>query len=174
MLLLTCIDRSMNKNDVLEILDYMFEFIFSESNLGNEFSIDDSVIKNYLADAGFEATNIDQALDYLIASSTSEFGEEPQNFLPQSQQSLRMFSVDEINKMTKQGCALLLFLEINNTLHPQTREIIIDHAMNTHYDYDFKEFMWLTQLAVLNQDNENLRALLLETDYELEQSSAKH
>jgi uncharacterized protein Smg (DUF494 family) len=162
----------MNKNDVLEILDYMFEFIFSH-NIGDGLEIDDSAIKNYLTDAGFEAGNVDEALEYLINSGDYAI-ENPQNISQQSTASIRFFSPDEIDKMTKQGCALLSFLEINHTLSPQVREIIIDHAMSTHYDYEFDEFLWLTQCAILNQDSEDLRETLFGCDYELEKASAKH
>ena len=162
----------MNKNDVLEILDYMFEFIFSDNSLVNGGTLDDVVLKNYLVDAGFEGDNVDKALEFLV--SGQEQTNTPTTVSEQSPRGIRYFNTEEVEKMTKKGCALLVYLEINHTITPETREIIIDHVMSVHYNYSFDEFLWVAQFAALNQDNENLRELLLGIDYDSAQSIPKH
>lgn len=153
----------MKKNDVFGILDYMFEFLFSTTNFGEESEINDKEIKSYLSNAGFDNENIENALSYL--SNIAVQSESKEHINAPSTNSFRIYSDSEQQKLCTKSLNLLITLEHNKKLTAQNRELIIDQIMSLPYKSSFAEFRWLAITVIMNADNKDLEQLINDADY---------
>jgi Smg protein len=85
---------------------------------------DPEALSRKLSAAGFEAEDIDRALDWLSAFDTLM----PEAPLPAST-GMRVFSREEQNRIDPDGLSFLLFLESASLLAPEAREWVLDRAL---------------------------------------------
>ena len=52
-------------NNILDVLTYMFDYLFEEAEQDSSHEIDDMELKAHLSDAGFDTNRIDKALSWL-------------------------------------------------------------------------------------------------------------
>ena len=49
-------------HNILDVLTYMFDYLFEEAEQDSSHEIDDTALKAHLSDAGFETVRIEKAL----------------------------------------------------------------------------------------------------------------
>ncbi|VVM21735.1 Protein of unknown function Smg [uncultured Gammaproteobacteria bacterium] len=64
----------MTNNNILDVLTYMFDYLFEVAEQDASQEIDDTALKAHLSDAGFEVTRIDKALSWLENIATLQWG----------------------------------------------------------------------------------------------------
>jgi len=61
-------------HNILDVLTYMFDYLFEEAEQDNAHEINDSELKAHLSDAGFDVVGIDKALSWLENIATLQDG----------------------------------------------------------------------------------------------------
>ena len=163
----------MKKTEVLEILDYMFEFLFANTQPGSTTEIDDITIKNYLSDAGFEQTNIDKALKYLNDMTGTDIKLEEIK-TKQKSNGMRIYNKSEQEKLGIKGCGLLFYLEHSKKLSASSRELIIEQIYDLPYECSFEELLWIAQSININANHKDIAGIANEIDYDNDKFSIRH
>lgn len=52
-------------NNILDVLTYMFDYLFEEAGQDSTYEIDDTELKAPLSDIGFDTMRLDKALSWL-------------------------------------------------------------------------------------------------------------
>ena len=79
-----------------------------------------------LSQAGFEHSDISEALHWLAGVRTPQTGIKP---LPDSRVSFRAYAPRELAKLDAECRGFLLTLEASGILSPQTRELVIERSL---------------------------------------------
>jgi len=104
---------------MIDILVYLFENYHDfSSHPGNE------ALARKLGAVGFEKQDISNALDWL-----SELKNVPVEPLACSSDSIRIFSIEELNKLGAESYRFMVFLESASLITAAQREVIIDRVM---------------------------------------------
>ena len=61
-------------HNILDVLTYMFDYLFEEAEHDSSNEIDDTTLKAHLSDAGFEPIRIEKALSWLENIATLQDG----------------------------------------------------------------------------------------------------
>lgn len=149
-----------------------------ENYLGNEENIETTAIPDHAADdllkAGFEQAEIARAINWfdgltIIKNQVTS----PNNQL--SLKATRVFTIDEINKISLKARSYLLSLEQAGIIDGHTREMIIDRVMALEESIDIAEVKWVTLMALFSQADKKDQLKLMEDIILLhEQSGLKH
>lgn len=160
----------MEKTEAIEILDYMFEFLFSSAQEGAQTEIDDNVVKKYLSDAGFDSSQIENAIDYLqnMASEVSM-----QSF-DNTSNGLRIYSLEEKTKLGTTALGVLTYLDNRKSITPVLRESIIEQLTTLPYQCELDELLWIIESAALNIDKQDLPEILSSSNYESDKEGTRH
>jgi Smg protein len=135
----------MNEN-VVDILIYLYENYMDGEQAPPS---DQHELRDELIQAGFPAGEIDKAFDWLdelANSDQSQHGETNQSH------SLRVFTDEETARLDLDSRGLLLFLEQNDILTVNARELVIDRALalDTAIITE-EELKWIILLVLMNQ-----------------------
>ncbi|GAB4167476.1 MAG: DUF494 family protein [Wenzhouxiangellaceae bacterium] len=134
------------KENVLDLLMYLFEnYIYDEPD--REPDRDD--LQASLEQAGFTASEIARAFEWLD-------GLEVQRRLPEFQgqvpDSVRMFSDQEMERISTQARGFLLYLQNSGVLDAARREQILDRLMALDQDQiDLEDLKWVVLMVLFNQ-----------------------
>jgi Smg protein len=160
----------MEKIEAIEILDYMFEFLFTSAKEGMETEIDDSIVKKHLTDAGFESSQIESALEYLqgMANEISVQTFDKEN------DGLRIYSEEEKQKLGVNALGVLTYLDSNKSINATMREMIVEQVMSLPYECETEELMWIIESAALNLDSQSLPVELGDSDYQGDKDGTRH
>ncbi len=145
------------KQDVFEILIYLFEnYMYDEGELEQ----DRDSLQQELMDAGFQRTEIGKAFDWLEALSIAG-GE---GNLPNApQQSFRIYSDRENEKLDAECRGFILFLEQMGVLDHATREMVIDRVMALESDeVDLDQLKWVILMVLFNQPGQEAAVAWME------------
>ena len=135
----------MNEN-VVDILIYLYEnYMDSDQQTAS----DQSEIHEELIQAGFPENQVTKAfqwLDELILRRG------PEAFHHQPDNATRIYTDDEQRRIDVDSRGLLLFLEQNNILDSQSRELVIDRAIALDtYIVTVEEIKWVVLMVLVNQ-----------------------
>lgn len=136
------------KENVLDVLMYLFENYMDD---GPEFSPDQEVLTNELAQAGFPRGEINKALSWLeelaaMRSSNTALLTDSKAF------SVRCYSRQEQEKINVEARGFILFLEQSGVLDPATRELVIDRVMALEAEeIDLEQLKWVILMVLFNQ-----------------------
>ncbi len=97
--------------------------------------------------AGFGRHNVERALDWLADLA----GERSRPDIDSTQPSLRVFSVDELERISTSCRGYLLQLEHEGILSPLQREIVIDRLVALADDVDIDQLKWLVLMVLSSQ-----------------------
>lgn len=152
------------KEDIFDVLIYLFEnYLADEIEM---FSDADSIATE-LINAGFDQTEINKAFDWLESLS------EESTITPTISSAFRIFSTQEKKALDLECRDFLLFLEHNQILTPDSREIVIDRAMalkNENITLD--KLKWLVLMILLSQpDDETAFSRMEDIVYDLTPAS---
>lgn len=134
------------KENVFEVLMYLFENYMDSDNT---LHTDPESLKVELKEAGFLHTEINKAFAWL--EGLTELREKPGIGSARSS-SIRIFTSKEQEKLDVACRGFLLFLEQVGVLDQNTRELVIDQAMNLHSDeFDLDQLKWVVLMVLFNQ-----------------------
>ena len=124
---------------MFDILLYLYD-----NYLVTEHVPDADALSRKLTAAGFEAEEIDQALDWL--SALDNLGAEAPMF---ETQGLRCYAPEEWRRIEAEGLGFLTFLENAGLLTPQGREWVLDRALALDdSEVSTDKIKWIALLAV--------------------------
>jgi Smg protein len=109
---------------------------------------DQGELEDELSQAGFTASEIDQALTWLdeLASRMERADERPRHL-----RSMRIYTEAECQKLDVDARGLLLFLEQGAILDTMSRELVIDRAMAIEQAaVSVDELKWIVLLVLMN------------------------
>jgi Smg protein len=124
---------------MFDILLYLYDHY-----LVTDIQPDAEALSRKLAAVGFEAEDIDRALNWLTALETLD----PYVDIP-ADQGVRCYSSDERRRLDPEGIGFLMHLEQAGLLTPQAREWVIDQALALEdAEIAAEKIKWITLLAV--------------------------
>ena len=124
-----------------DILVYLFE-----NCQHAELAYDRERVAKKLSAAGFEDSDISEALHWLAGVRVPHSVREP---LPDSRSTFRAYAPRELAKLDAQGRGFLLTLEHSGILNAETRELVIERALAANGDTLSLEQLKLVVLMVL-------------------------
>ncbi len=138
---------SMFKQDVLDVLVYLFQNYMSEES---EVDADRESVQSELLEAGFPHGEVDKALAWLeeLAAQPPVSDDLPGN----TGRSIRVFAPQECRKLAAEARGFLLELESAGIVTVTTRELIMDRvmALETH-EINLEEMKWVILMVLFNQ-----------------------
>lgn len=135
-----------------DILVYLFE-----NCQHAELAYDRERVAKKLSAAGFEDSDISEALHWLAGVRVAHSVREP---LPDSRSTFRAYAPRELAKLDAQSRGFLLTLEHSGILNADTRELVIERALAANGDTLSLEQVKLVVLMVLwNQQMPTSRLL---------------
>ncbi|MEE9422514.1 MAG: DUF494 family protein [Gammaproteobacteria bacterium] len=138
------------KEDMFDVLMYLFENYYLEDEAHQ--TPDRELIQTELLEAGFPATEVNQAFDWL-EGLVNQQGSGLQN--PQTANAIRIFSTEECDRMDTECRGFLLFLEQMGILNSASREHVIERAMALDTDdFDIGQLKWVVLMVLFNQPGE--------------------
>lgn len=133
------------KQTVLDVLVYLFEHCMEDDNR----EIDQDALRGQLIEAGFPDGQISKAFDWLEALSKHRegaVGSAARN------SSLRVFTREECEKLTREARGLLLYLEQVGVVDSAARELVIERAMALDAEeIGADELKWIVLMVLFNQ-----------------------
>ncbi len=135
----------MNEN-VVDILIYLYENYLDGEQAPPS---DQHELRNELIQAGFPTGEINKAFDWLDELANSD---QPQHGESAQTHSLRIFTEEETVRLDVNSRGLLLFLEQNDILGTNARELVIERALalDTAIITE-EELKWIILLVLMNQ-----------------------
>lgn len=137
------------KEGVIDVLMYIFSsYADQDENLPE----DRDGIDEDLRAAGFEPLEIDKAFEWL--DGLAEVEDIPA--IEQSSLSIRVYALQESQRLSNHAQGFLYFLEQSGVLTPQLREMVINRvmALDTEIEVDIEELKWIVMMVLFNS-NEN-------------------
>ncbi|MEJ1438006.1 MAG: DUF494 domain-containing protein [Candidatus Sedimenticola sp. (ex Thyasira tokunagai)] len=135
----------MNEN-VVDILIYLYEnYMDSEHSQPS----DQEQLHDELMQAGFPEQEVEKAFQWIDELALRQ---DSQDFRPHTEQSLRIYTDEEMSRLDIECRGLLLFLEQNGILDQAGRELVIDRAiaLDTHA-IGVDELKWVVLMVLINQ-----------------------
>lgn len=135
------------KETMLDVLMYLIE-----NCLEDEIEVDSNhaKLREALAEAGFPQEEIDKAFHWLesLASNENPASTRTDSCSP----NVRVFAVDELDRMDVECRGFLLFLEHSGVLDANTRELVVDRVMALEADaIDLEQLKWVVLMVLFNQ-----------------------
>ena|SRR5690606_6107379 len=160
---------------VLDILLYVFDrYMFDEAPEVPE----REALARHLATAGFGEDNVERALDWLAdlaglrqhaALAAAEAG------TPRATPSLRLYSPQELARLSAECRGLLLTLETSQILLPAQRELVIDRLLALDVeDLTPEQVRWVALMVLSSQPGQEQACARMETLVFDAESSATH
>lgn len=132
---------------MFDILMYLFEnYVQGETEL----LVDEDQLTNELTRAGFHQSDIIKALDWLERLSSLQSKDVPY-LRDHNQQSFRIFTKEEMEKLDVESRGFLMFLEHIKVLSVETREMVIDRVMELEDSrLDLDDLKWIILMVLFN------------------------
>lgn len=139
------------KENVFDVLMYLFEN-YMEGEVESE--PDRESLKVELQEAGFPQGEVNKAFEWLDGLSTRR---EVDATHPPADQSIRLFTKKEAEKLDLECRGFLLFLEQSGILTPASRELVIDRVMALETEeIDLEQLKWVVLMVLFNQPGEEV------------------
>ena len=149
-------------HNILDVLTYMFDYLFEEAEQDSSHEIDDTALKAHLSDAGFETVRIEKALSWLENIATLQDG----NVKPfvNTRGGMRIYSNAEKLKLDVKSRGFLLFMENMGQVDANQREMIIDQIMSLDdSSVSLDDLKWVVIMVLGNSNDEEISAQWLES-----------
>ncbi len=150
-------------HNILDVLTYMFDYLFEEAEHNDSHEIDDVELKAHLSDAGFDVIGIDKALSWLENIATLQDGKiKPFSTIYRS--SMRIYTDTEQQKLDSKARGFLLFMENIGQLDANQREMIIEQVMSLgEAKVDLEDLKWVVMMVLGNSADGDISAQWLES-----------
>jgi Smg protein len=140
---------------MFDVLVFLFENYYQSESYP-----DQDTLTRKLHAAGFENEDIHEALDWLNGLTHEHDNRFPQSL--DASDSIRLYSRDELGKISPESRGFLSFLESARVLNPLLRELIVERAMALEGDFVGLEAMKVIVLMVLWTRRGSVDALILD------------
>lgn len=141
-------------NNILDVLTYMFDYLFEQAEQDASHEIDDTALKAHLSDVGFETVRIDKALSWLENIATMQDGRI--KAFDSTQGGMRIYSDEEKHKLDAKARGFLLFMENMGQLDASQREMIIDQVMSLGDNgISLDDLKWVVMMVLGNSGNDD-------------------
>lgn len=138
-------DLPMNET-MVDVLIFLYEN-YMDGDAGPP--ADQGELKEELAMAGFPSIEVDKAFRWLDELALHQGGEDSPS---SGRQALRVFNDDEVLRLDTRSRGLLIFLEQNDILDAESRELVIDRALALDAAIvGEEELKWIVLLVLMNQ-----------------------
>jgi Smg protein len=154
---------------VLDILIYVFDrYMFDEAPEVPE----REALARDLESAGFGEANVERALDWLAdlagerhRSTLFNAGTQTDDLAPRrAPQALRVYSQQELTRLSADCRGLLLSLEQGEILSPLQREIVIDRLLALEVDdLNIEQVKWVVLMVLSSQPGQEQACARMET-----------
>lgn len=147
------------KENVLDVLMYLFENYtdIEFTDTGNH-----DALKEELSGAGFPEEEVKHAFEWLDTLAERR----QQLSLFGSTGVIRVYSRQELSRLSTDCRGFLVYLEQLGILTPETRELAIDRLMAIEEEIDLEKVKWVLLLVLMHQpDGENAYAQIHELVY---------
>ena len=135
----------MNEN-VVDILIYLYENYMDGEHAP---PADQNELRDELLQAGFPRLEIDKAFDWLDDLAHNSLSAEGE---AHRKHSIRIFTEEEQTRLDLDSRGLLVFLEQNDILTQQARELVIERALALDTPFiTEEELKWIVLLVLMNQ-----------------------
>ena len=122
---------------MFEVLVYMFE-----NYIDTHFRPDENTLSKELFAAGFDEQDINGAFDWF--NQLEHMTEQPDVFEKPAQANTRIFTADELKKISGESLGFVLFLVQADILSPTQRELVLELAMNLpQLEIGIEEMRWI-------------------------------
>jgi len=149
-------------HNILDVLTYMFDYLFEEAEQDSSHEIDDIALKAHLSDAGFEAVRIEKALSWLENIATLQDGSVKP--FANTRGGMRIYSDVEKLKLDAKSRGFLLFMENMDQIDVNQREMIIDQIMSLGDSaVSLDDLKWVVMMVLGNSNDEEISAQWLES-----------
>ncbi|MDP2560394.1 DUF494 family protein [Psychrobium sp. 1_MG-2023] len=133
---------------MFKCLMYLFEnYIHSEMNV----MMDNKVLTEELTEAGFQKETVYKALAWIERLASMQ---DNQDYVPLGEHglsSIRIFTEQEMMRLDLECRGFLHFLECINVLGPDTREMVIDRAMEIeNKEFSVDDLKWVILMVLFN------------------------
>jgi Smg protein len=126
---------------MFEVLVYMFE-----NYIDTQFRPDDSTLSKELSAAGFDEEDINGAFDWFNLLESS--AQKPELFNQARPTNTRIFTEQELTKISGESIGFILFLVDANILNGGLRELVIDLAMSLpQTEVSIEETRWIVLMT---------------------------
>jgi len=134
------------KENVLDILMYLFENYISDEV---ELEPDEDILRSELVSAGFRGNDIEKAFDWL--EDLAQMQEMPRRSDGYGEQSIRVYTDSEQDRLDADARGFLLFLEQLDVLDSLSREVVIDRVMALEAEeIDLDQLKWVVLMVLFN------------------------
>lgn len=142
------------KESIIDVLMYLFENHMEDNcNL----ALNEEVLVSELKEAGFDIEEISRAFDWLDGLAELAKLQTVHN------DTFRMLSPEEQNRLEPDCWGYLLFLEQVGILDPMCREIVLDRLMGLAPEkIDLPQVKWVTLMVLFNQADQKAALKTLE------------
>ncbi len=147
------------KESMFDVLMYLFENYMEE---GSEFTPDQESLVYELTEAGFPSGEVNKAFSWLedltnLRNNDSELPETP------SENSFRIFTTAEMDRLDTRSRGLLIFMEQSGVLDGISRELVLDRVMALDVDVvDLEQLKWVILMVLFNQPGQEYAHVMLE------------
>lgn len=161
---------------VLDILLYVFDrYMFDEAPEVPE----REALARHLASAGFGEANVERALDWLAdlagLRQHAALAGAADASTPRPVQPLRLYSMQELDRLSAECRGMLLTLEIAQILQPAQRELVIDRLLALDVeDLTPEQVRWVVLMVLSSQPGQEAACARMETLVFDTDSSAVH
>lgn len=161
---------------VLDILLYVFDrYMFDEAPEVPE----REALARHLASAGFGEANVERALDWLAdlagLRQHAALAGAADASTPRPVQPLRLYSMQELDRLSAECRGMLLTLEIAQILQPAQRELVIDRLLALDVeDLTPEQVRWVVLMVLSSQPGQEAACARMETLVFDTDSSAIH
>lgn len=126
---------------MFEVLVYMFE-----NYIDTQFRPDDSTLSRELSAAGFDEEDINGAFNWFNQLESSV--EKPELFTHARHANTRVFTEDELKKISGESIGFILFLVNAKILNAAQRELVLELAMSLpQLQINIEEMRWIVLMT---------------------------
>ena len=136
-------------NNILDVLTFMFDFLFESAEQDSTEELDDDLLKTHLSEAGFDSERIEKALIWLENIAALQDGKIAS--FNTVHNSMRIYSELEKTKLDSRARGFIMFMENMGQLNPSQREIVIDQVMSLEDSkLSIDDLKWVVMMVIGN------------------------
>ncbi len=150
------------KQSAVDVLMFLFERYLDDDETNEAAHVTDKrdSIQIRLEEMGFNNHEINQAFDWL--EDLADLQADNHNFIAIKETSTRIYSKEEKKLIGLESIGFLNFLEQNNILTSETRELILDRVVALNQPLDAEQLKWIIMIVLHTNPGEENTLVLIE------------
>ena len=136
-------------NNILDVLTFMFDFLFDSAEQDSTHELDDDILKTHLSEAGFDSERIEKALIWLENIAALQDGKIAS--FSTVHNSMRIYSDLEKTKLDSRARGFIMFMENMGQLNASQRETVINQVMSLEDSkLSIDDLKWVVMMVIGN------------------------